>query len=191
VLARDRSLPVPGPLGTEVPQVQRGTVVVVGGAPGSGATSVALGIAAAATAAGEWAAVLDGPGTLGPLAAAEEGVDLARLAVVRSVPPDRWATVVAALLEGTSVVLASLPRHLRVGDARRLVARARERAAVLVPLTVEPSAWPVEATMRIHVLGGAWSGLGRGEGVLTRRVPSVAITGRGRRPVPAPLERVG
>ena len=121
-------------LATAVPSVQRGTVVAVGGAIGSGATSTVLGFAAAATAVGEWAAVVDGSGTLGGLAAAEAGVDLARLAVVRDVPRARWSTVVAALLDGVTVVIAELPRGLRVGDARRLVARTRERGAVLVAL---------------------------------------------------------
>ena len=102
VLARDRSIVVPGPLAAAVPSVQRGTVVAVGGAMGSGATSTVLGFAAAATAAGEWAAVVDGSGSLGGLAAAAAGVDLARLAVVRDVPRDRWSTVVAALLDGVT-----------------------------------------------------------------------------------------
>ena len=75
VLARDRVLPVPGPLGALVPggALQRGTVTTVGGEPGAGATSLAFGLAAAATAAGEWAAAVDLPGTLGGLAAAECG----------------------------------------------------------------------------------------------------------------------
>ena len=102
VLARDRSIAVPGPLAAVVPSVQRGTVVAVGGAMGSGATSTVLGFAAAATAVGEWAAVVDGSGSLGGLAAAAAGVDLARLAVVRDVPRDRWSTVVAALLDGVT-----------------------------------------------------------------------------------------
>jgi hypothetical protein len=182
VLARDRSIAVPGLLGTAVPAVQRGTVVAVGGAVGSGATSTVLGLAAAATAIGEWAAVVDGSGSLGGLAAAAAGVDLARLAVVRDVPRDRWATVVAALLDGVSVVVAELPRGLRIGDARRLVARTRERAAVLVTLAPEARAWPAEASLRLDACGGMWSGLGAGDGVLEGRVPAWEMSGRGRAP---------
>ncbi len=59
-------------------------------------------------------------------------MELSRFAVVRDVPGDRWATVVAALLDGVSLVVADVPRGLRAGDARRLVARARERSTVLV-----------------------------------------------------------
>ena len=180
VLARDRALTVTGPLAEVVGSVQRGTVVAVGGGFGSGATSVALGLAAAATTAGEWAAMVEGAGSLGGLAAAEAGVDLARFAVIRNVPRDRWATVVAALLDGVSVVLAELPRSVRVGDARRLVARARERSAVLVACAADPQAWPVEAAVRLHVRGGTWRGLGTGDGGLRARVPVVDVTARGR-----------
>ena len=198
VLARDRAIVVPGPLGFAVPAVQRGTVVAVGGAIGSGATSTVLGLAAAATAAGEWAAMVDGSGSLGGLAAAAAGVDLARLAVVRDVPRDRWATVVAALLDGVSVVIAELPRGLRLGDARRLVARTRERAAVLVTLAPEARAWPAEASWRLDARGGVWSGLGAGDGVLAERATAWEVSGRGHAPravhaaaMVSPLELAG
>ena len=190
VLARDRALALTGPLAAAVPSVQRGTVVAMGGPMGAGATSAVLGIAAAATAAGEWSALVDGMGTLGGLAAAEAGVDLARFAVVRDVPRDRWATVVATLLDGVSVVIAELPRSVRVGDARRLVVRARERAAVLVVFAPDARAWPAEAAVRIQAQGGAWSGLGAGDGGLEPRVPTVEVSGRGV-PMRARLELAG
>ena len=193
VLARDRALALTGPLAAALPSVQRGSVVAVGGLMGTGATSAVLGIAAAATAAGEWAAMVDGEGTLGGLAAAEAGVDLARFAIVRDVPRDRWATVVAALLDGVSVVVAELPRSVRVGDARRLAARARERAAVLVAFAPDARAWPAEAAVRINARGGRWTGLGGGasggDGVLAARVPMLDIESRGRQP--ARLELAG
>ena len=190
MLARDRALALSGPLAVALPSVQRGAVVAVGGDAGSGMTSTVLGVAAAATAAGEWAAMVDGTGTLGGLAAAEAGVDLARFAVVRDVPRDRWATVVAALLDGVSVVLAELPRSVRVGDARRLAARARERGTVLVVFAPDERAWPAEAPVRIHTRGGAWSGLGAGDGVLEVRTPLTSVTARGV-PVRARLELAG
>ena len=131
VAAGDRRLPVAGLLGELLPAggVQRGSTVAVDGSPGSGSTTVALTLAAAATSAGEWAAVVDPDvgRTLGARAAAEAGVELERLAVVRRAPPDRWGAVVAALLDGITVVVAAVPPRVRLGDARRLVARARER----------------------------------------------------------------
>ncbi|HKY77491.1 MAG TPA: hypothetical protein VJS45_15190, partial [Acidimicrobiia bacterium] len=97
VLAGERRLAVPGPLGELLPGggLQRGSVVRVEGAAGSGAMSLVLSFLAAATAAGEWAAVVDGDGVLGGLAATEAGVALDRLAVVRAVPAGLYARVVA------------------------------------------------------------------------------------------------
>jgi hypothetical protein len=67
VLAGERRLAVPGPLGDLLPGggLQRGSVVRVEGTAGSGATSLVLSLLAAATVAGEWAAVVDGEGVLG------------------------------------------------------------------------------------------------------------------------------
>lgn len=177
VLAGERRLAVPGPLGGILPGggLQRGSVVRIEGAPGSGATSLLLSLLAAATAAGEWAAVVDGEGTLGGLAAAEAGVALARLAVVRAVPAALYGRVVATLLDGVTVVGATVPRGLRLADARRLEARARERAAVLVAA----GSWPGEAALRLRAEHSSWSGLDRGEGLLASRVLRVAVSGRG------------
>ena len=180
VAAGERRLEITGLLGEMLPAgLQRGSTIAVNGPPGSGATTLTLTIAAAATAAGEWAAVVDprsGGVTLGARAAAGAGVELERLAVVRGVAPDRWASVVAALLDGITVVIAAVPPHLRLGDARRLVARARERKAVLVAFGV----WPVEAAVRVHAGHCTWSGLGAGTGLLNTRDLHVEVEGKGR-----------
>jgi hypothetical protein len=177
VPAADRLLAVPGPLGDALARggLRRGTVVTVDGAPGSGATSVVLQLAAAVTGAGEWAAVVDGRGTLGGRAAAEAGAVLERLAVVRHVRAEQWAAVVAALLDGFALVAADVPPHCRLGDARRLAARARERAALLVTL----GPWPAEAAVRLHARASRWHGLGAGHGLLARRALDVEVAGRG------------
>ena len=183
--AHERLVEVPGPLGDLIPGrgLRRGSVVAVDGAPGAGATAVVLALAAAVTAAGEWAAAVDLDGTLGALAAAEAGVALDRFAVVRppgggSLSPDRWATTVAALLDGVSLVVAEVPRSVRAADARRLVARAREREVILVPLA-RGGAWPAEAALRVRATGGAWPGLAAGSGALADRTVRVEIEGRG------------
>src|SRR5262245_46847833 len=110
--AHERVIAVPGPLGELLPNaaLARGAVVGVEGLPGAGASSVALTLAAAVTAVGEWAAAVDLDGSLGGRAAAEAGVALDRFAVVRPprgsrFPVDRWAAVVATLLDGMSVAL--------------------------------------------------------------------------------------
>lgn len=181
VLAGERVVPVAGPLRELIPggAVQRGTVVAVDGAPGGGSTSVALQLAAAATAAGEWAVGVEleaaRAGGLGGLAAREAGVALEQFAVVRRVPPTRWAAVVAALLDGVGMVVAEVPVHARDRDARRLLARARERGAVLVTL----GAWPVEAALRLRAEGSIWYEAA-GAGVLGARDLRVEVAGRGK-----------
>ena len=194
-LACEQSLPVAGELGRVLPlgALQRGTVVVVEGARGAGATSIAFTLAAAATAAGEWAAAVDLDRTLGLEAAAAAGVTLERFAVVRGVPHDRWATTVAALLDGITLVLAEVPRHARVGEARRLAARARERGAVLVTVPVPGACWPGEAALRLSARGGDWTGLAHGAGLLGERSRRVTVSGRGAvaRPRHAELAHTG
>jgi hypothetical protein len=177
VLAGERVLAVPEPLVGLLPggAIQRGTVVTVDGDPGGGATSIAFQLAAAATAAGEWAAAVELDASLGGLAAGEAGVALDRFAVVRRVPRARWAAVVAALLDGISVVLAEVPAFARVGDARRLQARARERGAVLVAM----GPWPAEAALRLRADGSSWRGLGDGAGALAERDQRVHVESRG------------
>lgn len=145
---------MPGALGEVLPGggLPRGQVVTVEGEAGSGATSVALALSAAVTAVGEWVAWVDSS-SLGALAAADAGVLLERLAVVRDVPPGRWAPAVGALLEGVSLVVASPPaRGVRRADARRLAARARERRSGLAVL----GPWPERAAFRLTAVGTAW-----------------------------------
>lgn len=180
-LARERVLTVPGELGSLVPggALQRGTTVSVDGAPGAGATSVALSLAAAATATGEWAGSIDLDGTLGGEAAAAAGVVLARFAVVRRVPPARWAAALAALLDGVTLVVTDVPRYARAGDARRLVARARERGTVLVVLPAPGARWPADAALRLHADGGRWLGLEPGAGLLGDRAQRIEVEEHG------------
>jgi hypothetical protein len=167
VLAVNRILPVAGAIGALLPTggLQRGATVALDGPAGAGSTTVAFSLAAATTYAGEWAAVVDPDATWGARAAAEAGVALERLGIVRRVPADRWSTVVAALLDGVALVVASVPPYLRPGEARRLTARARERSSILVAV----GAWPAEAAIRLHTRGSRWSGLDLGAGLLGRR----------------------
>jgi len=174
VLADERLLAVAGALGGVLPGggIVRGSVVGLTG--GTGVTSTGLALAAAATAAGEWVVAVDDD-TFGGLAVLEAGIAPDRFALVRRVPPARWATVVAALLDGVGCVLAAPPRALRHGDARRLVARARERDAVLIAL----GSWPVEAALRLTVEATEWSGPDAdGNGWLDGPVRTVRVDGR-------------
>ncbi len=206
-LARDRTIPVlpalagllgpsgpvergkPGPSGPVErgkpgpspgsPGLRRGATATVTGGHGLGATSLAFALVAAATQAGSWAAVVGLPAAHAP-AAAHLGVALERLALV----PDaatlgHWPTVVAALLDGVDLVVAAVPPGLRAPDARRLVARARERGSVLIPLLPAGASWVEGADLRLRVTAATWHGVEAGHGFLQAREVEVAATGRG------------
>jgi hypothetical protein len=90
-----------------------------------------------------------------------------------------WPSVVAALVDGFDVVLvgAETGARLRAADARRLVARVRERGTVLVGVGAE---LPGERSpLRLTVAAASWSGLGEGWGHLRGRRVTVEATGRG------------
>ena len=157
-LARERTLPVLPALSGLLPEgaLRRGSTVAV-----SGATSLALALLAGPSQAGSWCAAVGLP-SLGLVAAAEVGVALERFPLVAR-PGEEWPAVVAALLEAVDVVLVCLPRHVRTPDIRRLVARKRDRGAVLV---TTGSSTALAADVRLAVVGAAWEGLGQGHGRL-------------------------
>ena len=194
-LARTRTLPVPGPLTGLLAEggLRRGSTVALEGGPGATALGLALG--AAASAAGSWLGFVGLP-SLGLEAAAELGVVLERVVVVDPPPPgpgdgsrarSRWPTVVATLLEAVDLVYVAVPGRVAGGDARRLVARARERGSVLVRLPAHdgrgghgPPAWPVPADVRLTVAGAEWVGPAEGgAGRLEARRVEVVAGGRG------------
>ncbi len=183
-LARDQLVAVASPLAGLFPEggLRRGSTVVVqpGRRPGQGATSLALALLVAASQAGSWCAAVGLP-ELGPVAAAGLGVRLERLALVPA-PGDQWPVVTAALLDAVDVVVVRPPWRPRLTDARRLVARSRERGAVLLAFS---GSWPEGADLRLAVAASVWQGLGQGHGHLHARAMEVVASGRG----PAARER--
>lgn len=105
-MARTRLLEVDGALGGLFPAggLQRGSVVEVAG---GAAMSLSLALAAGVMPAGSsrWVAAVGFP-SIGLVAAAQMGVPLERLALVPA-PGERWAEVVAALLDGVDLLLLS------------------------------------------------------------------------------------
>ena len=170
-LADERLLPVVPALRPLLPGrgLRRGTTVVV-----ARSAALALALVAEASAAGSWVAAVGLP-DLGIVAAAETGVVLERLALVPAPGSRAWPTVVAALLDAIDVVLVRSPPGLPSAQARRLVARARERGAVLVPF----GPWSEPADLRLAVTASTWHGLGQGHGSLCSRLAEVVATGRG------------
>lgn len=160
--------------------LRRGTTVVVGSSThGAGTTSMTLATAAGASAAGSWCAAVGLP-ALGVVAAAGLGMALERFALV-PYPGDQWPAVTAALVDAVDLILIRPPARVRSMDARRLMARARERGVVLV---VSGPGWPEPADLCLTVTPAGWRGLGQGHGYLQAR--SVEVTSTGRRAASRP-----
>jgi hypothetical protein len=73
-----------------------------------------------------------------------------------------------------TVVVVRPPGEVTPGEASRLSARLRTRGAMLIAV----GSWP-GSEARLEVQGNTWTGLGAGEGYLTGRRATVAVTGRG------------
>lgn len=169
-LASGRTLPVTPLLSSLFPDggLRRGAVVSITGSLGLACLAVA-----AATRAGSWCAAVGLP-ELGPVAAAELGVDLTRFPFVPT-PGRSWSTVVAVLADGCDVVLFRPERAVASGpDITRIAARIRQRGSVLVVA----GSWP-GAELRLEVERRRWSGLGAGHGHLATRRLEVTVEGRG------------
>ncbi len=185
VLAREQVLPVLPALRELLPggALQRGTTVSV---QGEAATSLALALLAGASAAGSWVAIVGLP-TLGLAAAAELGLALERLVVVRDPSPASWGPVVAALVGSFDAVLLAPTHRVRATDARRLAARARERGSVLVQLESGARA-ALEPDLRLVTGATQWEGLGHGHGCLHARRVQIETSGRRRAARPRRLD---
>lgn len=187
-LAQDRCLPVLSALESVLPGgLQRGTTVVV---DGPGATALVHAVLAGPTTAGSWAACV-GVASMGWAAAAEMGVALERVAVVRS-DERRAPQVLAALVDAFDVVVIGDEHRPDRSEIRRLQSRARERGAVLLRLARSvPDFWASGyrdreqdgdgwgADVRLKCGPPTWSGTGQGWGHLTAR--RTTVTARGRR----------
>lgn len=187
VLARQQEhLPVLPALESLLPGagLRRGTTIGVAADAGSGgATSLAIALAVAASGAGSWIAAVGLP-SLGLVAADELGIALERLVLVAAPERDAWGTVVAALVDGFDLLVVAPGRSgVKQGDARRLVARARERGTVLVALG---TGWPLAPDVTLRVGSAHWEGIDDGHGYLQAR--RVVVTRGGRGEAGRPLE---
>jgi hypothetical protein len=81
----------------------------------------------------------------------------------------------ATLVDALDVVLVRVRRRVRSNDARRLVARARERGSVLVVLG---DSWPEAPDVRLSITRAEWEGIGDGFGHLRARRVQVEAVGR-------------
>jgi hypothetical protein len=176
-LAGEQLLPVDEALTSALalPGLVRGTTVAVTGP--AVATSLAVALVARAAAGGSWV-VSVGQASLGLAAAEGLGLPLERLVMVAPPEPTRWASVLAAVVEGFDVVLAGAPARVRPADARRLVARLRERRSVLVQVGWPTACWPEEPELSMHCREVHWEGIGWGWGHCRARRVEVELSGR-------------
>jgi hypothetical protein len=170
----DRLVALPGALADLLPEkgIRRGSILAV--EPQGAGCSLVLALLGEVTRTGAWAAAVGWP-SLGLVAAAEMGVELGRLALVPE-PGERWAEVVAALLDGFDMIVLRPPGRARPADARRLSTRARERGAVMVLL--DAPFWPETPDIRLAAHHLVWEGLGAGHGRLLSRKVEVTADGR-------------
>jgi hypothetical protein len=174
-LAREQTLPLVEPLATLFPdgRLRRGITVAVRGA---GSTTLAFALAASASSAGSWTAVV-GMADANLATAGELGVALERVAVIHP-PLEQWSATVAAVVGAFDIVLLAPVHRVSLGDARRLMARARERGTVLVTVARTARAWPERVDLDLSITTRQWSGLGQGHGHLRERVALVDMVGR-------------
>ncbi|MFJ2193099.1 hypothetical protein ACIOJE_35020 [Kitasatospora sp. NPDC087861] len=164
-------LPVLEPLRPLLPHggLARGTVTV---APDLG-TLLALAAGPASADRYGYTAVIGLP-ELGMAAAAEYGLDLARVLVVDE-PGAHYAEVVSTLAAACPVIIAA-------GHHQGLPARAADRLAAHLrragTVVLTPGPWP-GAHLRVDTRSGGWEGLGDGWGQLDRRRVELRVVGRG------------
>ena len=168
VMASSRVLPVTEGLVPLIPSgdLRRGSTIVVAGHAGTGATSLAISLLAGASEAGHWCAAV-GLADPGVAAMAELGLDLRRAVFI---PRPRAGCA--------ELVVLRPPARPNAAAARRLVARARDRRAVLVVVVEEAQRWPVVPEMTLTVASATWQGIGLGHGRLQARRAEVVVSGR-------------
>jgi hypothetical protein len=147
--------------------LQRGSVVAAGDW-----SMLCMALAAGPVASGAWCAAA-GIAEFGVVAAADAGLDPARLLLVPDLGPN-WPQVVASLLDGCDLVLLRPPDRPSAQVRRRLEAAVRRYGAVLLVA----GAWE-GAQVRLRVTGQAWVGIGKGHGRLRGRRVRVVADGRG------------
>jgi hypothetical protein len=136
--------------------------------------TLALGLAAGASRAGEWVGFA-GWDDFGAEAATQWGIDLRRTVLVPE-PGDLWLEVTAALVDVLKVVVLKPHGLVDPKSASILDARLRARSSVLVVW----GEWPrVEA--RLSAEQADWAGVGRGRGRITHRDVRIGVTRGSRR----------
>jgi hypothetical protein len=147
--------------------LQRGSVVAA-----SNWNLLCAALAAGPVASGAWCAVAGIP-EFGVAAAADAGLDPARLLLIPGLGPN-WAQVVISLLDGCDLVVLRPPDRLPLQARRKLEAAVRRHGAVLLVA----GDWD-GAQVRLRIAAQEWAGIGQGHGRLRGRRAHVVADGRG------------
>ena len=147
--------------------LQRGSVVAAGNW-----NLLCAALAAGPVASGAWCAVAGIP-EFGVAAAADAGLDPARLLLIPALGSN-WAQVVISLLDGCDLVLLRPPDRLPHQARRKLEAAVRRHGAVLLVA----GDWD-GAQVRLRITAQEWAGIGQGHGRLRGRRAHVVADGRG------------
>jgi hypothetical protein len=147
--------------------LQRGSVVAA-----DGWSLLCLALAAGPAASGAWCAAAGIP-DLGVTAAADAGLDIARLLLIPDLGTN-WPPVVASLLDGCDLVLLRPPERPPAQVRRKLEAAVRRHQAVLLVA----GDWD-GAQVRLRIADQEWCGVGSGHGRLRGRRVQVVADGRG------------
>ncbi|GAB4069757.1 hypothetical protein GCM10028777_32810 [Angustibacter speluncae] len=139
-----------------------------GGSYAVDSASLALALAAGASAAGEWVGFAGWP-DFGAQAAADLGVDLDRTVLVPD-PGEHWLEVAAALVDVLRVVVLRPAGRVDARSAGVLDARLRKRSAALVVW----GEWP-GCEARLTLEDARWAGPVDGSGRLRRRSAQLAV----------------
>ena len=133
--------------------LKRGSVGVLRGTLGSGATSLFFSLISTPTKKGSWVALV-GLGNLGFASAKSHGVDLSRLVSVACAIPD-LPEVASIMLDGFDIVV--MRASVDATRARKLAEKARRQKSILLVLSETGSSqWPGSCDFSINVLRSIW-----------------------------------
>jgi hypothetical protein len=147
--------------------LRRGSVVAA-----SGWNLLCLALAAGPVASGAWCAAAGIP-ELGVAAAANAGLDPAKLLLVPDLGPN-WPQTVISLLDGCDLVVLRPPHRPPAQARRKLEAAVRRHGSVLLVA----GDWD-GAQIRLRIADREWTGIGPGHGRLRGSRAQVIADGRG------------
>ena len=154
-LAINQTIEVSPAFGDLLPgsSLRRGSVGVVAGVLGSGATSLFFSLISTPSKKGSWIALV-GLENLGFASAHSRGVDLSRLVSISCSTPD-LPEVASIMLDGFDIVVMRMP--VDATRARKLAEKARRQRSVLLVLSgMESARWPASCDFSITARRSVW-----------------------------------